>query len=140
MESRQADPAVTSEAALLLAALFFAHFVGDYTPLANARMQDAKAVGTPVGPIAGHALIHALLATVAVVMVARPGLGPVAIAAAVVFGTHLAIDVLRGRMGARQPELSNPERQAFWTALGFDQLLHGLVLIGVAWLVLRPAG
>ena len=28
----------------------------------------------------------------------------------------------------------------FNLAHGFDQLLHGLVLIGVAWLVLRPTG
>ena len=33
------------------------------TPLATARMQDAKARGTPVGPIALHALIHAVLET-----------------------------------------------------------------------------
>jgi hypothetical protein len=131
---------MTYQAAVLVAALFVAHFVGDYTPLANSRMQDAKAVGTPVGPIALHALIHAVLAALTVTAVVRPGLAPVAIAGGLVFATHLLIDVLRGRLGARYPALSNTEAQAFWTALGFDQLLHGLVLIAAAWLVLRSAG
>ena len=130
---------MTGTAALLVTALFVAHFLGDFTPLANARMQDAKSAGTPVGPIAVHAFVHALLAAVAVAVVLRPGAVPVLVAAAIVFGTHLGIDVLRGRLGARHPELSNPQRQGFWTALGLDQLLHGLVLIGVAWLVFRLA-
>lgn len=130
---------MTGQAAVLVAALFSAHFLGDYTPLASSRMQDAKSVGTPIGPIAVHALIHALLAAAVVLAVAGPGTTMVVVAAAIVFGTHLGIDVVRGRLGANHPDLSNPERQAFWTALGFDQLLHGLVLIGVAWLVLRPA-
>lgn len=139
MDFGPAGRPVTAQAAILVAALFVAHFLGDYTPLANARMQDAKSVGTPVGPIAGHALIHALLAAAAVVLVARPAWTTVAVAAAIVFVTHLGIDVLRGKLGAKHPALSNPERQGFWTALGFDQLLHGLVLIGVAWLVFRLA-
>jgi hypothetical protein len=126
---------VTGQAAWLLAALLLAHFVGDYTPLATARMQDAKSGGRPIAPIAGHALIHALLVAVAVLAIARPGLMVVGAAASIVFWTHLGIDVVRGRMGARRPELSDPTRQVFWTALGFDQLLHGLVLVWVAWLV-----
>ena len=72
---------------------------------------------------------------VAVLAIARPGLMVVGAAASIVFWTHLGIDVVRGRMGARRPELSDPTRQVFWTALGFDQLLHGLVLVWVAWLV-----
>lgn len=130
---------MTGQAAVLVAGLLVAHFLGDYTPLASARMQDAKSAGTPVGPIAAHALIHALLVAIAVGVVARPGWMPTVVAAAIVFGTHLGIDVVRGRLGAKHPDLSNPERQAFWTALGFDQLLHGLVLVGVAWLVFRLA-
>ena len=128
---------MTAQAAILVAALFVAHFVGDYTPLASARMQDAKSSGKPIGPIAAHALIHALLAASAVAVVAHPGWTTVVIAAAIVLGTHFGIDLLRGRLGATHPDLSDPGKQAFWTALGFDQLLHGLVLIGVAWLVFR---
>ena len=130
---------MTGQAAVLIAALFVAHFLGDYTPLASARMQDAKSGGTPLGPIAAHALIHGLLAAAALVIVVRSDWMTLLVAAAIVVASHFAIDVVRGRIGAKHPDLSNPERQVFWTALGFDQLLHGLVLIGVAWLVLRPA-
>jgi hypothetical protein len=124
-----------SEPAFLLAALLAAHFLGDYTPLASTRMQDAKAVGSPIGPIAAHALIHATLLGLAVALIAQPSVRVVIAAMAIQFWTHLGIDWLRGRLGKTHPDLSDPGRQAFWTALGFDQLLHGLVLVWIVWLV-----
>jgi hypothetical protein len=38
-------------------------------------------------------------------------------------------------MGAAMPALSDSGDQQFWTALGLDQLAHGLVLVWIAWLV-----
>jgi hypothetical protein len=127
---------VTLQGAGLLVALFAAHFLGDFTPLASARIQEAKARGTPLGPIALHALVHAILVAIAVAAVARPALSLVLAAAAVEFGTHLGLDWFRGRMGSRSPALSDPGTQAFWTALGLDQLAHALVMVGIAVLVL----
>ncbi len=72
---------MTGQAAWLVAGLLLAHFIGDYTPLATSRMQDAKSGGTPIAPIAGHALIHAKLVAVAVLAIDRPGLMIVAAAA-----------------------------------------------------------
>ncbi len=79
---------MSSDAAALMAALLVAHFLGDFTPLATARMLQAKALGRPVGPIAVHALVHAVLVALAVAFAARPGLAMVGAAAAIEFGTH----------------------------------------------------
>ena len=119
----------------LMAALLVAHFLGDFTPLATARMLEAKAVGRPIGPIAVHALIHAILVAIAVALAARPGWQMVGAAAAIEFWTHLVIDWTRGRMGAAMPALSDSGDQQFWTVLGLDQLAHGLVLVWIAWFV-----
>ena len=126
---------MTGQSAALLAALLLTHFLGDYTPLASARMQDAKAAGTPVGPIAAHALIHAALLGLAVALIARPPVLIVIAAMAIEFWSHLALDWGKGRLGASHPALSDPGKQEFWTALGFDQFLHGLVLVWIVWLV-----
>jgi len=126
---------MTTTAIRLLAVLFVAHYLGDYTPLATPRMQRAKAAGRPVGPIAAHALVHATLVGLAVLAIARPEPRMLAAAAAIEFGTHLALDWGRGRMGANRPRLGDPSAQIFWSMLGLDQLIHTLVLIWIAALV-----
>lgn len=126
---------MTGAAVLLLVLLFAAHFLGDFTPLSTARMQQAKAVGRPLAPIAAHAGVHAVLIGIAVTLAARPGLRLAAAAVLIAFSTHLVIDWAKGRLGAGRPDLFNPDRQAFWTVLGADQLAHGLVLIWIATLV-----
>jgi hypothetical protein len=113
-----------------------AHFIGDFTPLATPRMQEAKARGKPAGPIALHALVHAFLVGAAVMLAAWPGATLAVAAVGLEFGTHLGIDWIRGRLGAGRPALSDPKTQAFWSILGLDQLAHGLVLIWIASLVL----
>lgn len=128
---------MTVQAVGLLCVLFAAHFLGDFTPLASSRMQEAKARGSPVAPIAAHAAIHAVLVGLAVAVVARPGMGLLILAVALEFTTHLALDWLRGHLGARRPGLSDPGHQSFWTAMGLDQLGHALVLVGIAAMVLR---
>jgi len=127
---------MTGVATWLLVSLFVAHFLGDFTPLSTKRMQEAKAVGKPVGPIAAHAGVHGILVGAAVTVVSWPGASLLLAAVAVEFVTHLAIDWSRGRMGGRHPELASPQAQPFWTALGLDQLLHYLVLLGITLLVL----
>ncbi|MDX1576992.1 MAG: DUF3307 domain-containing protein [Gemmatimonadota bacterium] len=126
---------MTIQATWLLAGLFAAHFLGDFTPLATPRMQEAKAAGGPIGYIAAHAGIHAALAGVVVWAIVSPAGGVLAIAAATVFLTHFAIDAVRARAAVAVRALVDPNRQAFWTALGVDQLAHGLVLVYVASMV-----
>ena len=127
---------MTGQAVVLLSFLFLAHFLGDFTPLASARIQEAKASGTPLGQIAAHALIHSLLVGITVAAIARPVPMLIAAAVAVEFWTHFVLDWFRGWLGARRAALSDPSRQLHWTALGLDQLAHALVLVAVAALVL----
>ncbi|MGB5674914.1 MAG: DUF3307 domain-containing protein [Gemmatimonadota bacterium] len=127
---------MTDQAATLLIFLFVGHFLGDFTPLATARMQEAKLSGTPIGPIALHALVHAVLVGVAVVAIARPVPMLILAAATVEFWTHLGLDWFRGKMSVRRPALGDPNQRVFWTVLGLDQLAHGLVLVGIAFLAL----
>lgn len=123
-------------ASTLLAFLFVAHFLGDFTPLATDRMQEAKRTGKPLGPIALHALIHAVLVGIAVATIVRPDPLIVLAAVSVEFWTHLGIDWYRGRLSGCRPSWGDPGQRAFWTVLGLDQLAHGLVLVGIAALVL----
>ncbi len=127
---------MTDQAALLLGALFVGHFLGDFTPLATARMLEAKTAGTPLAPIAQHALVHSVLVGIAVFLLVRPVPMLVLAAVAVEFWTHLGLDLFRGRLGARSPVLTDPTQQEFWTLLGMDQLAHALVLVGIAAMVL----
>jgi hypothetical protein len=126
---------VTALAGVLLAALLVGHFLGDFTPLATARMQEAKAAGGPLGPILEHAAIHALITAAIVALIARPDAGVVALAGGIQLATHFVLDAGRGRASRLYPALSDAGRQAFWTALGADQLAHGLVLVWITTLV-----
>jgi hypothetical protein len=127
---------MTDQAAILLIFLFLGHFLGDFTPLATARMLEAKLTGSPIGPIALHALVHSVLVGIAVAAIARPV--PMLILAVVTieFWTHLGLDWFRGRMTVRRPALGDPGQSVFWTALGLDQLAHAMVLVGIALLAL----
>ena len=121
----------------LMAALLFAHFLGDFTPLATDRMQEAKANGGPLTLIAAHAAVHGALVVIAIVALARPGWALVASVAGLELASHFAIDAFRARLGRRAPVLNDPREAVFWYALGLDQLAHGLVLVGLAALAAR---
>lgn len=127
---------MTSQAAVLLAVLFVAHYLGDFTALATDRMQRAKLSGKPIGPIAVHALIHAVLVGIAVAVIVQPAPLLTLGAVAIVFWTHLGIDWFRGWINVRRPALGDPDQRVFWTTLGLDQLAHLLVLVVIAVLVL----
>lgn len=122
---------MSGEAVALLLGLLVAHFLGDFTPLASERIQEAKAAGGPLLPIVGHAAVHGVLTGGAVGLLARPGWALLAGAAGTVFLSHLAIDVGRARLNARIDALRSPDRQAFWVALGADQLAHVAILVGL---------
>lgn len=126
---------MTLQVVVLLSFLFVGHFLGDFTFLSTPRMQEAKRTGRPVGPIALHALVHAVLVAIAVGAIVRPQPMLLLGAVAIEFWTHLGVDWLRGRLTARHPAVGDPEENAFWTVLGLDQLAHALVLVGIAYLV-----
>ncbi|MEJ2310823.1 MAG: DUF3307 domain-containing protein [Gemmatimonadales bacterium] len=127
---------MTGEAVWLLVFLLIGHFLGDFTALSTASMLRAKAVGTPLGPIAAHAAVHSGLVAVAVALVAAPGLGLIGLAAALELASHFALDLGRGRLMRRFPRWGDPAHGSFWSVLGLDQLAHGLVLVGLVLLVI----
>lgn len=127
---------MSAAAALLLAALLIAHNLGDFTPLATARIRRAKAEGGPLGLIAAHAAVHGVLVGLAALIVVGPSPSVLALAAGLELVTHFGIDAARTRLGVHVPVLADMHSNPFWWALGVDQLLHGLVLVGIAFLVL----
>ena len=127
---------MSTAAVVLLGALLIGHQLGDFTPLSNRRIQQAKANGGPMGPIVLHAAVHALLVAAAVLLVAPPAPEVLALVVGLELVTHFVIDATRARLNLRAPILSDLEANPFWWALGVDQLLHGLVLVAIAWLVL----
>ncbi|MFQ5529883.1 MAG: DUF3307 domain-containing protein [Gemmatimonadota bacterium] len=119
---------MTTEAAWLLVALMIAHYLGDFTILASARLHETKTTGGPLSIIGGHAGIHGLL--MAPILIAFSGAAePSLLAAAGIVLSHFVIDATRARLTLRFAGLADPTRKLFWSALGFDQLLHGLVLV-----------
>ena len=127
---------MSAAAALLLVALLTAHNLGDFTPLATARIRRAKAEGGPMGPIAAHAAIHGALVGLAVLIVIGPAASVLALAVGIELVSHFGIDAVRARLSVHVPALADMRSNPFWWTLGLDQLLHGLVLVGIAFLVL----
>ncbi len=127
---------MSSAALALLVTLFFAHVLGDFTPLTTRSMLEAKAIGRPVGPVFAHAAVHAVLTAAAVTLASGADVASVGWAALIQLGAHFVIDWTRGRAGGRWPSLRDPSTQAFWTALGLDQFLHAATLLGIAAYVL----
>jgi len=126
---------MTTQAAYLLAGFFFAHYLGDFTPLSTPGMLAAKANAKPMWLIAAHALVHTLLVALAILIVVFPSWSILALAAAIEFVTHFVLDASRARLGRRVPALNDPNRNIFWYFLGLDQFAHALVLLGLALLV-----
>ncbi len=131
---------MTTQAAWLLAGLFLAHCLGDFSPLATGRMQVAKANGGPMYLIGGHAAVHTVLVAAAVALLARPVWPLVLAAAGIELVTHFMLDAGRARLGHRFPALNDHRDNTFWYALGADQLAHGLVLVWIASFVLPVSG
>lgn len=127
---------MTGTAAWLLVALLVAHDLGDFTPLATERIREAKATGHPVGWIWMHAAIHAVLVSVAVMLVIGPSITVLALVAGLELATHFLIDLSKAHLGLRVPRLGDMRTNPFWWVLGVDQFLHGMVLVGIAFLVL----
>ena len=125
---------MTADHLLLLSLLLFAHFLGDFTPLATPGMRAAKEGNGPVAGIGAHAGVHAAL-VLAVLVLSRVPVRLALAGAAIELVTHLGIDWTRMRLGRASPALRDPGKDAFWRALGVDQLAHGLVLVSIAALV-----
>jgi hypothetical protein len=116
------------EIILIVGLLMFVHWIADWTHLSTNWMLAAKSKGTPVFPIFCHALVHSVLMSFVVFLFAS-SLETAAIALFVQLVSHTAIDVTKGRVAASVPVTANITKRAFWYVLGFDQLLHQIVIL-----------
>ncbi len=111
----------------LLIALFFCHFIADFTWLSTTWMLNAKSVGKPLLPIFAHAAVHALLMGIALLF---GNLTFVVWLNLVMFqlSSHFLIDLWKGRMNVWFPIVTSPASKWHWILFGFDQFLHAVVI------------
>lgn len=122
------------EQMLIILVLFqFTHWLADYTHLSTKWMLDAKRLGKPIEPIFIHALIHTILIQIVLVCFVKDWLLIIELMVFQLF-THWIIDILKGRMNGWFPNLQSPANKFHWYVFGFDQLLHQIVLIVIAYL------
>lgn len=124
---------------ILLLALFFCHFLADYTHLSTNKMLAAKRLGTPLWPIFQHAFVHALL--MGIVIEAYMYYTIVDYTCFTLSFTipdncfllqlfsHFIIDVWKGKMNKWFPSMSDPRNKSHWYLFGIDQLFHACVII-----------
>jgi hypothetical protein len=112
----------------LLLALFFCHFLADYTWLSRPYMLAAKRFGKPFGPILAHAMVHAALMWLALVALGiEPGKATALGLMQLV--THAGIDWLKGHLNGRYAALQSPANVVHWVSFGLDQYAHTVVIL-----------
>lgn len=113
----------------LLFALFFCHWMADYTHLSTNWMLSAKRLGSPLFPIFVHALMHGFLMSIAMIFIVKNP--DIRCFYAFIFQvlTHWIIDVLKGRLNKWFPIVQSPTNKFHWWIFGIDQMLHSFVII-----------
>lgn len=117
------------ESTILLIALFFCHFLADFTHLSTKWMLDAKRLGIGVIPIIAHASVHGLLMGIVLLFyvdVKTPLYWNLVLYQILI---HFAIDLCKGRMNGWFPSLQSATNKWHWIVFGFDQFLHAVVII-----------
>lgn len=124
---------------ILLLSLLFCHFLADYTHLSTKWMLDAKRLGKPLFPIFNHATVHGILMFITLVIFSEflDSLTEDRIyeLAAFQISTHFLIDVWKGRMNGWFPALQSPTNKWHWIVFGFDQFLHGVVILLMVYMI-----
>ena len=120
----------------LLISLIVCHFVADYC-LTTPQMLAAKESGKRVQHIVLHAGVHAVLMGI-VFLIFRTDLQLVALLFGIELASHFLIDYAKGLLGRHFPACADVKKKAFWIVYGFDQLLHLLVIVAMAWLATKP--
>lgn len=113
---------------VLIIALFFIHWLGDFTAFATAKMHKSKAIGAPIGPIFLHACVHA--GFVAVLLFIFQFNGNLILQLTLFqLVSHFLIDVTKGKLSAGFQMFRDNTTYPYWMLFGFDQFLHGVVMI-----------
>lgn len=118
---------------ITLVALNICHWMGDFTHLSTAWMLNAKWLGKPIGPIFAHALVHATLMFLVVLIL--HGYVAAVITYFIQLITHFLIDLLKGRLNGWFPKLQDIKNKFHWWVFGGDQFAHQMVIIGTAFLI-----
>ena len=116
---------------MLLLALNFAHFLGDYTPL-NKWFIKAKQYGKPLYSVAGHGAVNGVLYGLTVWLFVGYKIALSAFFIETV--THTLIDFSKGKINQWFPIVEDRDKQIHWTVMGADQFLHQVVLIFIVFL------
>jgi len=118
---------------LILIGLFFCHFLADFTPLSTKEMLAAKKFGTPIHPIFAHAAIHGSMMAVFLHLFAGINYELSVSVAMFQVVTHFFIDLLKGKLNFWFPIFQDNTNKAHWMLFGFDQFLHAVVIILMAY-------
>jgi len=111
----------------LLIALFFCHFLADFTWLSTTWMLTAKSIGKPLSPIFCHATIHMILMGCVLAFAHLPLTLYLNLLCFQLL-THFLIDLWKGRMSVWFPIVKSPANKWHWILFGFDQFLHAGVI------------
>ena len=123
---------------LLLISLFICHWLADYSHLSTAWMLNAKRLGTPTFPILCHACVHAILMSTVLKCFGFSWI-IVACSYTIQLSSHYLIDVWKGKMNSWFPKLQNPTNKWHWIIFGFDQLLHAIVIVFMAYFAISKS-
>ena len=109
------------------------HWAGDFTHLSNAWMLEAKRFGKPILPIAVHAAVHASLFFL--VACGLHGFYWGIVALGIQLGSHLLIDIAKGRINYYFPSVRNIDNPYHWWLFGADQFLHQMIIFLIVYLI-----
>lgn len=93
-------------------------------------MLKAKKIGTPLFPIFVHALVHGTF--MFTVLIFFTDIKTTLLLAAFQIITHFIFDTLKGRFSYWYPILQDNMKYPYWIVMGFDQLLHQIVIVLMA--------
>lgn len=113
-----------------VAYLMIKHAVADFFLQTETQRRTKGVYGAPGGLT--HAAIHILLTAPVFLLFPGIGIGAVVGLLAAEFVIHYHIDWAKEQIVRRNGWSAHDTR--FWWAIGFDQMLHGLTYVAIAWI------
>lgn len=111
----------------LLAALLIKHFIADFCVQSDAMVSGKGVYGDKSG--ISHAVMHSAM-TLIVLLIFGVGLGLALVLVCIEATIHYHVDWAKARF--IDDYASDPSKRPYWMAVGADQLLHHLTLLGIA--------
>lgn len=86
-------------------------------------------------PIIVHSMVHSTLMLMAVIPFTD--MTTALMVTLLQFCAHFLIDLLKVNMNEWFPDITNSRNRSYWIFLGFDQLLHQLVIFEMVYIIFR---